>query len=595
MIQNSVSTSDKEYISQIRPMLLPRALPQRRLQKPTALVVLFAQHKRKLREAVRRNDQIKLQQLLDRGCDANMKFDDGWVPLIDAVKLGRNTVAELLLKSGANACVVDKHRDSVLLHAIRNNWEHIVRLLLDYGANVNNKNLNHDTSLHLAVSQHRTTIVQLLLDRGASTHIQNNYNGNTALHEALIMKHNELALLLLNHGAAVSIKNNTNHTALDLLLSSRDKRLIQQLLKNRKNGIDVHEMSTENHSYLLLEALRLDEFEFAQLLLMNGAVVRVEHLTELLRREGNTIANENLQLLLNHCEDINLMNGLYKTALYCAVESGKNEAVKLLLQHGADVGLYYAVPQYRPNYTDLKSFQLYQYQFSWAPLESILELAFAIGNSDAVQLLLETGMNVKNKDKCLQAAILASDSDTVQLLLESGADPNIISQQPGGLGQGQYNVHANNHCYDYGRRDNYESIGSIHRAAYKGDVRIMQLLLDSGADIDMKTWKNSWAASWTALHCAVSSEQLPIVQLLLEKGANTCLWDDQGRTPYDLALHIADSFRMKSRSSSPLNNIDGDIFQSLYAKMGRILTLLRKDGAQTFDEIIADSGGEIFL
>ena len=56
---------------------------------------------------------------------------------------------------------------------------------------------------------------------------------------------------------------------------------------------------------------------------------------------------------------------------------------------------------------------------------------------------------------------------------------------------------------------------------------MVELLLTKGANIN--------AGKWTALHSALDAGRFDIVELLLAKGADANIRDDEGRTP----LHIA--------------------------------------------------------
>ena len=53
----------------------------------------------------------------------------------------------------------------------------------------------------------------------------------------------------------------------------------------------------------------------------------------------------------------------------------------------------------------------------------------------------------------------------------------------------------------------------MHVAAVQGSVEIVNLLLDSGADI------NARASAWTPLHVAAWMEQVDVVRVLLNRGA----------------------------------------------------------------------------
>lgn len=66
-------------------------------------------------------------------------------------------------------------------------------------------------------------------------------------------------------------------------------------------------------------------------------------------------------------------------------------------------------------------------------------------------------------------------------------------------------------------------------AATKGYTTIVRLLLEYGANPNMKTFDGI-----TALHNAVYEKQIDIVKLLLEYGADPSIKDGIGRTPIDL-------------------------------------------------------------
>jgi ankyrin repeat protein len=74
---------------------------------------------------------------------------------------------------------------------------------------------------------------------------------------------------------------------------------------------------------------------------------------------------------------------------------------------------------------------------------------------------------------------------------------------------------------------------ALHRAVLRGDVKVAELLLDKGANLDAPD-----AKGWTALHKACVSF-LPnwreMVEMLLRRGARVDVGDDEGRT----ALHRA--------------------------------------------------------
>src|SRR5689334_14894872 len=69
---------------------------------------------------------------------------------------------------------------------------------------------------------------------------------------------------------------------------------------------------------------------------------------------------------------------------------------------------------------------------------------------------------------------------------------------------------------------------ALMSAAYSGDRRIAELLINAGADVDAQD-----ADGQTALMAAAKGGNLPTVQLLIQAAANVALVDSQGRS----ALH----------------------------------------------------------
>lgn len=72
---------------------------------------------------------------------------------------------------------------------------------------------------------------------------------------------------------------------------------------------------------------------------------------------------------------------------------------------------------------------------------------------------------------------------------------------------------------------------ALHEAARYGRVHIAQLLLNNGADVNVKDADNDEIA----LHLAARVGNASMVELLLKAGANGRLRNNSGKTPYQLA------------------------------------------------------------
>ena len=91
-------------------------------------------------------------------------------------------------------------------------------------------------------------------------------------------------------------------------------------------------------------------------------------------------------------------------------------------------------------------------------------------------------------------------------------------------------------------RDHY-GCTALHWASYRGYLEISELLVSSGADVNIRD-----SDGWTALHCASINGHLKIVQLLLCQGADMSIRASDGRTALDMAssygrLEVADCLR----------------------------------------------------
>lgn len=71
----------------------------------------------------------------------------------------------------------------------------------------------------------------------------------------------------------------------------------------------------------------------------------------------------------------------------------------------------------------------------------------------------------------------------------------------------------------------------LHMAALKGQLKIMQILLDKGAEVDALD-----STGRTALHCAIEGSRTDAVQMLVQRGANVSQPDGKGLSPLRLAV-----------------------------------------------------------
>lgn len=106
----------------------------------------------------------------------------------------------------------------------------------------------------------------------------------------------------------------------------------------------------------------------------------------------------------------------------------------------------------------------------------------------------------------LHLAVYAEQAEAARLLIEHGADVDVRSS--GSIAR----------------------VPPLGTAAFVRSVPIARLLLDAGADVDGRG-----DGGFTALHSAAMNGDVELVELLLERGADVAVENAKGKRPADLA------------------------------------------------------------
>lgn len=161
-------------------------------------------------------DMVKL--LVSHG--ASINGGDGNAPLALAAQLGHLAIVEHLLDSGANVegtiSLEGKYENSTGLQwaAVDDNVE-LGQILIAHGANVNTiETLYNRTPLHGAAYYDSPAMVEFLLVNGADPEMRDSF-GDTALHYAVSNGVVETARILIEHGAKLDTKDNLGRTLMD--------------------------------------------------------------------------------------------------------------------------------------------------------------------------------------------------------------------------------------------------------------------------------------------------------------------------------------------------------------------------------------------
>jgi serine/threonine protein kinase len=290
------------------------------------------------------------RNLIAKGADVNESNQNGLTALMQAAKgssLPDNVPAvKMLLEKNATVDAQDKHGDSALYHAVEDGKQDAALLLLDAKANPNLKNVDGATPLFASVEYGRSPILKTLLERGGDFEIAD-ASGTTPLMRAAegtpYMPNNApLVQMLLDKGAKLETQDAQGRTALNRGASEGKTDVVRMLLDKKAN---INTRAT-NGATPLLNAVSYGKQPTIQLLLERGADVdqadAQANTPLMVAADGGPFLPNNvpvLTMLLGAKAKIDLQDALGRSALYRAAAEGKTDAVRFLLDHGADVNL----------------------------------------------------------------------------------------------------------------------------------------------------------------------------------------------------------------------------------------------------------------
>ena len=389
-------------------------------------------------------------------------------------------------------------------------------------------------------------------------------DGQTALHWAVVANETGFVRELIAAGADVNAQNRAFATPLMLAAINGNPQVIEMLLDN---GADPNERVTLTNDTVLMLAARTGVPESVELLLNYGAEVN----------DWETWSNT--------------------TALMWAASEGHEDVVSLLIDHGAEID---AKSLYQPkdNIATYSGFQgtaprerlpYEQGPMPWASGEmTALVFAAREGHLPVVRKLVEAGADINALAADGQTALTLSINnghfDVSYYLVDQGADVNVQDAQ--GFTALYYAVEARNmevapgfpwvatedplplmrELLDAGAdpnlRINAVTRARMHegtplvlfatalsRAAFSGDIETTRLLLEYGADPQIKSVQNESALSLAAGSGFIMGyhfwrpigERLEVIKLLVEEyGLDVNNYDNYGLTPLMMAANLGD-------------------------------------------------------
>uniref|UniRef100_A0A0D2XBS5 Nephrocystin 3-like N-terminal domain-containing protein n=1 Tax=Fusarium oxysporum (strain Fo5176) TaxID=660025 RepID=A0A0D2XBS5_FUSOF len=391
-----------------------------------------------------------------------------------------------------------------------------IKRLLKSGIDINSRSSNGQTALHWAAILGRHKLLTYLVQKSADTNIQDK-SGDTSLHKLLMGPTTEglrAVRSLIRGGARIDLKGSKGLTPLSSAIRYGPTSIALLLIKSQKDvNVEVtagwtslrevfyhahemiHKLSHNNSSSddgwtPLRDAVRNHVYCLIHFLLNRGVDLNrptsdgwlpVLHIV----KGGSSVVLQRLLERQPNPADANqrdVKDG--KSALHWAFYYKQHSAIRLLIEHGANV-----------NEKDPEG---------WTPLiQAICEK-----NEDLVWLLIKKGAQVDQKDAKgwlpLHYAIEFRSTGVVWLLILNGADvklrhiniPNVLDLA---LQKAEYSFAwlLCQHGADINEVDE-KGMTRLHRASYSGRVKDVEFLLTNGVEPGMKD-----TAGFTALHYAV--------------------------------------------------------------------------------------------
>lgn len=228
-------------------------------------------------DAAEKADWPRVRVLLEEKVDPNALQVDGTTALHWAAYHDEVNMAQLLLAAGANARAANRYGVTPLSLACTNGNTKLVQMLLAAGADPHATLNGGETALMIAARTGRTGPVRALLEAGARVNVQDR-NGQTALMWAAAEGHAEVVEILVKAGADVRARLKSGFTP--LLFAAREGRIdaVRVLLKvgaDANEAIQTQRQASgtlpRNGVSALLLAIENGHFELAVELLKAGA------------------------------------------------------------------------------------------------------------------------------------------------------------------------------------------------------------------------------------------------------------------------------------------------------------------------------------
>jgi len=499
--------------------------------------------------AARANDVDSVRALIEQGADVNAAAPDGSTALLEAAGRRDFEIVRLLLDAGADPAPVNRYGMSALHIAARGADARIVEALLAAGADAADTLPEGETVLMAAAKSGNPEVVAALL-RGNATTSSNGYGSVSVVTNAADPNSREswYGQTALMWAAA------NGHVEVMKLLIDAGANLDQSSSRISAPEVEPDRMQG-GFVYAKIPEGRLTALHFAA-------------------REGQLDA---VKTLIEAGANLDLGDSYGTTPAVLATLNGHLGVTAALLEAGAD-------PNVQDKYgrtvlfvaTDLNTLDVNPRPAppitgGYTPVD-IVAMALAHG-AEVDHGLTDVGLPawvaqggahnpmLGEGATAFFRAAMSDDLEIMRILIDAGADPLVVTaEQPCRMRNDQ--CERSNYMPPDGATTAFQAAAGvgwrldISRGREADAIEALELLLAAGADINAANQVGN-----TALHGAATRQAPEIIRFLVENGADLAAKNEKGWTPLDVALGQPDF-------AIPANAEIAELLRTLMAERG---------------------------